>query len=71
MNKAQKSLVNSLNKTRTLYSSGGGAVLLAKLIKMRNRVVYACDIGISAQIAPDCVSSQWIRRSYRRLCNNW
>lgn len=29
--------------------------MLAKLIKMRNRVVYACDIGISAQIAPDCV----------------
>ena len=55
MNKTQYRLVKSLAKARKYaqHSKLGG--LLAKLIKSKNRIIYACDIGISAVIPVDCV----------------
>ncbi len=29
--------------------------VLAKLVKLKNRILYSCDIGITAQIPADCV----------------
>ena len=55
MNRAQQRLVNSLNTARKLANRGKWGGVLARLIKLRNRVVYSCDIGISAQIPDDCV----------------
>ena len=55
MNKAQLRLVKSLNKARRLNASGKAGAAIARFIKLRNRVIYACDIGITAEIPVDCV----------------
>lgn len=55
MNKAQQRLVNSINRARKLHAFGKVGGVLAKLIKLKNRVLYSCDIGITAEIPRDCV----------------
>ena len=55
MNRAQQKLVNSLNTARKLAQHGKIGGVLARLIKLKNRVIYSCDIGITAQIPDDCV----------------
>lgn len=56
MNGAQKRLVKSINLARKLSSRGTReGVALAKFIKIKNRIIYSCDIGIGAYIPDDCV----------------
>ncbi len=55
MNKAQLKLVRSLQKARKLNSSGKIGKAVARLIKLWNRTIYACDIGITAEISDDCI----------------
>lgn len=55
MNKAQLRLVKSVFRARDLYSSGGIKGVIARIIKFRNRVIYACDIGLTAKIPTDCI----------------
>lgn len=55
MNKAQLHLVKSIEKARKLNASGKLGRVLAKIIKLKNRVLYACDVGITAEIPIDCV----------------
>lgn len=55
MNKAQQKLVNSLNLARVLSQKGKLGGVLARIIKLKNRLIYSCDIGIGASIHNDCV----------------
>ena len=55
MNKAQLHLVKSIEKARKLNTYSKIGKMLAKFIKLRNRIVYACDIGITSEIPTDCV----------------
>lgn len=55
MNKAQLHLVKSIEKARKLNTYSKMGKMLAKFIKLRNRIVYACDIGITSEITTDCV----------------
>ena len=55
MNNAQRRLVNSINRARKLSSHGKIGRVFAKAIKLKNRVVYSCDIGVTASISKDCV----------------
>lgn len=55
MTRGQKKLIRSINRARSLYESGSPVKRkLAMLIKFRNRIVYACDIGVTAHIAESC-----------------
>lgn len=55
MNRAQQKLVNSLNRARKYNASGKWGGVLARIIKLKNRLIYSCDIGITAVIPNDCV----------------
>ena len=55
MNKAQQKLVNSLNRARKLHEHGKVGRMFARIIKLKNRLLYSCDIGITAIIPNDCV----------------
>ncbi len=55
MNKAQLRLVKSVARARRFNSFGKIGAVLAKLIKLKNRLLYSCDIGITAEIPIDCV----------------
>lgn len=50
MTKTQYRLVRSINWARYLFYKGKYGKRLAKVIKFKNRIIYACDIGITAQI---------------------
>lgn len=55
MTRGQKKLIKSLSRARRWYESGDPLKRkLAMLIKFRNRIVYACDIGVTAKIAESC-----------------
>ena len=47
--------VSLIEKARKLNTYSKIGKMLAKFIKLRNRIVYACDIGITSEIPTDCV----------------
>ena len=55
MNKAQLRLVKSIEKARKYNAGNKCKKALAKFIKLKNRVIFSCDVGISAEIPTDCV----------------
>lgn len=56
MNKRQLALVKSASMAKKMFLTQKGILRFgAKLIKQWNRIVYACDIGITADIPLTCV----------------
>lgn len=56
MNRRQLTLVKSINKMRILFLTNKNLLKYrAKLIKQWIRVIYACDISVTAEIPLTCV----------------
>lgn len=56
MNNRQLALVKSVNTARKLYlTKNVFCKFIAKAIKSWNRAIYACDIGVTADIPLTCV----------------
>ena len=56
MNKSQHLLVKSINRAHKLNNSHNILLrAIARGIKIWNRIVFSCDVGISADIPSDCV----------------